>query len=393
VTEATRVRLGASPHTDPGTLHDLAADPSVIVRAVLALNQAVPSKTNELLAGDPDERVRILLAGRLAALAPTLSARGQARLHRDTWETLRTLVRDEAVRVRAVIAEAIKDLPNAPRDIIVQLADDTDATVYEPVIRLSPLLTTEDLVSLVVKAPAAGTRRAVARREPLHETVSEAIATAPDSAAIRALLANPSAQIREATLDALIARSAEHPEWHEPLVSRPSLPSRSAHMLSEIVAAHLLETLAARADLPTALTQELRQRVAARLSQAVPAGCPTRRDVLMQARTLAAKDELNEDAVLAAARRGESRYAEAMLAVAARMPVSVVERASSLRSAKGMVSLAWKAGFTMRTALALQALLARLPPDAVLTAGPAGGFPLSVEEMRWQLDFLGRVEQ
>jgi nucleoside phosphorylase len=47
----------------------------------------------------------------------------------------------------------------------------------------------------------------------------------------------------------------------------------------------------------------------------------------------------------------------------------------------------------MRTALALQALLARLPPDAVLTAGPAGGFPLSVEEMRWQLDFLGRVEQ
>jgi hypothetical protein len=113
----------------------------------------------------------------------------------------------------------------------------------------------------------------------------------------------------------------------------------------------------------------------------------------MQARTLAARDELDEDAVLAAARRGESRYAEAMLAVAARMPVSVVERASSLRSAKGMVSLAWKAGFTMRTALALQALLARLPPDAVLTAGPAGSFPLSVEEMRWQLDFLGRVEQ
>jgi hypothetical protein len=69
----------------------------------------------------------------------------------------------------------------------------------------------------------------------------------------------------------------------------------------------------------------------------------------------------------------------------------VVDRASTLRSAKGMVSLVWKAGFTMRVAVALQTLLARLAPDAVLTAGPGGGFPLAVEEMRWQLEFLARM--
>jgi hypothetical protein len=45
----------------------------------------------------------------------------------------------------------------------------------------------------------------------------------------------------------------------------------------------------------------------------------------------------------------------------------------------------------MRAAVALQALLARLGPDAVLTAGPDGGFPLAVEEMRWQLEFLARM--
>ncbi len=95
--------------------------------------------------------------------------------------------------------------------------------------------------------------------------------------------------------------------------------------------------------------------------------------------------------MLDAARRGESCYAAALLAVAAGTPVSVVNRASSLRSAKGLVSLVWKAGFTMRSAVALQSLLARLGPDAVLTAGPGGVFPLAVEEMRWQLDFLGRM--
>jgi hypothetical protein len=73
------------------------------------------------------------------------------------------------------------------------------------------------------------------------------------------------------------------------------------------------------------------------------------------------------------------------------MPISVVDRASSLRSAKGLVSLVWQAGFTMRVAVALQTLLARAAPEAVLKAGPSGGFPLAIEEMRWQLEFLGRM--
>jgi hypothetical protein len=45
----------------------------------------------------------------------------------------------------------------------------------------------------------------------------------------------------------------------------------------------------------------------------------------------------------------------------------------------------------MRAASALQTLLARLGPDATLPPGPGGGFPLAIEEMRWQLDFLGRM--
>ena len=106
---------------------------------------------------------------------------------------------------------------------------------------------------------------------------------------------------------------------------------------------------------------------------------------------MAARGELVEETLLAAAQRGEARYSAALLAVAAGTPVSVVDRASSLRSAKGLVSLVWKAGFTMRVAVALQTLLARLAPDAVLTAGPGGGFPLAVEEMRWQLEFLARM--
>ena len=225
--------------------------------------------------------------------------------------------------------------------------------------------------------------------------MSDAIAATADRGAIRALLANPSAQIREATLDALVSRSVDHPDWHEPLVRRPSLPPRAARLLSEIVATHLLSELAARADLAPALADELRRRIAPRLAPVPPKPAAsvetTAEEALAWAHAVAARGELAEETLLSAARRGEARYAAALLAIAAGTPVSAVDRASSLRSAKGLVSLVWRAGFTMRAAVALQALLARLGPDAVLTAGPDGGFPLAVEEMRWQLEFLARM--
>ena len=100
--EAARVRLGARGDTEADVLAELADDPSVTVRATLALNTGAPAPVNSALSSDRDERVRILLARKLAALVPGLSATDQTQLYRETWSTLTALVEDEAVRVRAV---------------------------------------------------------------------------------------------------------------------------------------------------------------------------------------------------------------------------------------------------------------------------------------------------
>jgi uncharacterized protein (DUF2336 family) len=390
-----RVRCSAGQGTEPDVLRSLARDPSVTVRAALAMNPAAPPEVNIVLAGDHDEKVRLLLASKLAALLPGLSQANQTSLYEQTWATLSILVEDEVTRIRAIIAEAAKDLADAPHDVVLSLARDPEVSVYEPVIRLSPLLTTDDLISLITDAPGHDTVTAVANRPDLAPLVSDAIAASADAGAIRALLDNPTAHIREATLDALVARSVEHPEWHEPLVRRPSLPTRTARILSEIVATHLLEILAARADLPQSFSKELRARVVAQLTSRydrAPKDCDcTTEEALGRAHALAASGELGEETLMLAARRGEARYAAALLAAAAGAPISVIDRAALLRSAKGMVSLVWKAGFTMRAAVAMQYLLARLPPSGVLMPGPGDSFPLAVEEMRWQLDFLGRI--
>ena len=393
--EATRVRLSARAATPSDVLDNFANDPSVTVRATLAMNDAASAEANRRLARDNDERVRALLARKLANLLPSLSESAQARLQQETWELLSLLVADEAVRVRAAIADAVKDMAEAPREIITQLARDAALSVKEPVIRLSPLLTSTDLLSLLVAAPDADTTLAVARRANIDEALSDAIAETMHNEAIRALLTNPQAQIREATLDALIARSVDHADWHEPLVRRPKLPPRAARALSDIVMTDLLAVLASRADLPAPVADELRGRLARRLGDDTAVAQarrePSYREALGDARAIAARGELTEDVLLASVRRGDTVSSAALLAVAAEVTLSVVERATSLRSAKALVSLVWKAGFTMRAAVALQGLLARLPPDAILTAGQEGGFPLALEEMRWQLDFLGRI--
>jgi hypothetical protein len=76
------------------------------------------------------------------------------------------------------------------------------------------------------------------------------------------------------------------------------------------------------------------------------------------------------------------------LALMAELPSKVVAKSVSMASAKGMVAVAWKASLSMKTAALLQIRLARIPPGNVLQARSGGEFPLTEDEMLWQLDFL-----
>ena len=392
--EASRVRQSANTATGADILTSLARDPSITVRATLALNPAAPPQANAILAVDRDERVRALLARKLAALTPNLNKDAHEILRRQTMETLTALVRDEAERVRESIAEAVKSMPDAPREIILRLAHDPSIMVAEPVIRFSPVLTSQDLVALIVAAPSPGAVTAVARRPGIDGSVSDAIVESAHSEAIAALLANPSAQIIEATLDALVAKAVDEVSWHEPLVRRPKLPAHTARALSEIVAGHLLEVLSARDDLDPSVTSELRVRLVNMPPNSnSPFHVPTTtaEQARRQAVALQEAGKLDENAFIAASRRGDATLLGAMLAIKACVDPAVVERAAALRSPKGLIALAWKGGLSMQVAQALQVIVAKLPPDAVIHARPCGGFPLSVQEMRWQLEFMFRT--
>lgn len=394
-TEAARVRLGASTYTSAQILGQLACDPAITVRAAVAMNPACPPHVDEAISRDPDERVRALLARKLAHLLPSLSGDEHAQACRQVHATLATLVADAAVRVRAAIADCVKAMPDAPREMIVRLANDTALRVCDPVIRLSPLLTDADLMALLTAPSHPGASASVASRPGLSATVADAVAATADSAAIRALLCNTSAAIREATLDALIQQAGPHPGWHAPLVQRPCLTPQAARILSGFVAAELVDALARRAELGPVVVAELRSRVIAQVCPDDAAGQPVcdgsdDADLIASLCRLDAAGALTEAALLDAARAGDQRRVAAQLAVAVGVPIGAVDRAASLRNAKALISLVWKAGFTMRAATVVQAMLGQLGPGTIMLPGPSNAFPLSVDEMQWQLELLAQ---
>jgi uncharacterized protein (DUF2336 family) len=396
VNEVTRVRQGACETTSPDILYQLACDPSVTVRASLALNPALPDEVTAILKADTDIRVRTILSRRLAALTPALPDETRQQVQKDAVAALTAMVAEAALRVRGSISEAVRDMPDGPREIILRLAHDPAIMVCEPVILFSPMLTQEDLVVLIASGPPPTTVQAVANRPRIGTAVSDAIVGSADPAAICALLRNHTAQIREATLDALAAQSEEQTDWQEPLVRRPHLPVRAQRMLAEIVTGHLLDVLAARDDLDPKVGTMLRSALECSTqdrfdpSRDRPGSADLNTTTaLTRAQALLQSGQLDDRAILDALRRNADLEASAMLAVKGGVTVPVIDRACGLRSAKAVVSLAWKAGFSAQTAVILQTMLARLAPGEVLRPGPDARFPLTEDEMRWQLAFLG----
>ncbi|GAC1343299.1 MAG: hypothetical protein NVSMB18_18840 [Acetobacteraceae bacterium] len=385
--EAARVRLASSATTSPALLRQLADDPRVVVRAAVAISETCGPELDRLMSEDSDERVRTLLARRMARLLPELGDDELFAAAAHIRSTLAVLVQDEAVRVRKAVAEVVKSMPEAPHSLVLALANDTDNTVSDPVIRLSPVLTDADLLALVATPPHAKTMASVAGRPHLSAAVADAVVAHANAPVVRILLANSSACIQEATLDALVGQAAHNTPWHAALVRRPQLSARSVRALAEMVADDLCEVLVRRADIEPTLAAELRGRVATTIG-AGKTEADGDEAILASIRRLNAANALNEGVLLEAACISDHRRIAAVLSIATGTSLCAVDRVAALRNGKALVSLAWKAGFSMRTGKIIQAMLGQIPTLNILLPGPGGAYPLSVEEMEWQLELL-----
>lgn len=394
------------------------------VRRGVATSPVALGEIDLLLARDAEEGVRLGLAQKIARLAPELNAKQRDRIRQSTYEALEVLARDQVTRVRQVLSEALKDVANAPPEVINRLARDAELVVAAPVLQFSPVLTDEDLLEIIAAGPIQGGLGAISRRHQVVERVSDAIVEADDVEAITYLLANPSTQIREETLDRVVARAPTVEAWHGPLVRRPSLPSRVAPRLAMFVADNLLDVLTRRRDLDQKTAAEVRIVVARRLGAApdrkseprfggdrrhpaehdetggvadVPPEVPLEKigraieSPRQRVQRLHEEQKLNEGSVADALDSGDREFVVAALVFLARLSRDAIKKVVSTQNARGMVAVTRKAGLSAGLAAELQRKLLGLTPRKVLRPKSDGAFPLSDEEVAWQLDFLRQL--
>ena len=394
---AERKRVAADQQVKPEVLYFLANDPDPSVRMAVARNQATPVQADVILARDAQETVRADLAAKIASFAPDLKPDETDKLKAMTYQVLETLIQDQAVRVRRVVAETLKDMNTAPLGLIQRLARDPELAVAGPVLQYSPVLTDDDLLDIVRQLPIPGAAAAIAKRRKLGPVVADEISNGMDVDAITALLSNGSAQIREETLDRLVERAPQYPAWHRPLVERPKLSSDAVKKLAQFVAKDLIAKLQARSDLMPGTVAELQQIVLQRLDgdaaePDVPPAPPPAPEgpskLLAEARKLKAEGKLTEDTLVDALVGGRPALVLAGLSVLSGLPLPVIEKIMSAHSAKGVTALIWRAKLPMRFAVRVQTVLARLPAVQSLKPRADGGFPLSEEAMEWQIGFF-----
>jgi uncharacterized protein (DUF2336 family) len=377
----------------PEILAHLARDKSTAVRRALAGNPTAGQSIDSILANDADSVVRSDLAAKLTRLMPGLSQAEREGVQQATLAIVDMLARDSLAVVRRIIAEALQDLPNAPPHLIALLARDSDLTVAGPILQYSPVLTDADLLAIIASPPVQGALNAISKRKDLTETVSDAIVETDDVAAITDLLSNPSAHIREATLDLVIERASERQSWHGPLVRRPHLPFAAALKIARFIASDLLDELAARGDMDDSTRRQLARMVNDRLTSSGKRALPTAAATPAGATPLQEAGAMSDELLLEAVRYGDRAFLLSALATRTGLQQIHVQRAIERRSARAIVALAIRGRLPAQLAVDIQMKFAQVPPGGVI--GPIRGqhghaWRMTPEEADLEIELLQR---
>ena len=393
-----RQKLAAREDLKPEILYYLAEDSSAEVRKTVARNKAAPRQTDILLAKDNDASVRGGLAAKIARVAPGLTADEQDKARRATYEALDLLAKDQITKVRQILSEALKNVANAPPDVIRTLASDSALEVCAPILEFSPVLTDEDLLEIIAATPTQGGLNAISKRSNVSESVADAIVGTNDVSAVADLLSNDSAQIREATLDDLINRAPDIKLWHAPLVGRQKLPKGAATRLAHFLADNMLDALQARADLDADTLSAVKAVVQRRIGDdgidkiqikevdAAQDFLSVEPPITMVKR-MYENNKLDTGVIVKALNSGDHSFVFAALVVRSGLDPMVAKRVFIEKSAKGIMALAWKAQLPGKMATHLQQRMGRIAPSEVIKA-TGDAYPIKNDEMTWQIEFF-----
>ena len=192
-----------------------------------------------------------------AALAGAYLRSGMSDEDRHEAETaLIALIDDPSPLVRRAIAEEMAPSMRTPRNLALGLiAEQSDVAAL--VLAHSPVLTEADLVDAAAIGDGLA-QRAIAQRPWLSPGICAALAEVGCEEALVALLANPTAEIPDFSLERIFEREGESGAVREAMLARDDLPAG----LRQAIAAKVSDALAAFVSGCGWLTEERSARLA-----------------------------------------------------------------------------------------------------------------------------------
>lgn len=157
---------------------------------------------------------------------------------REAETALISLVDDPSPLVRRALAEELAAAPQAPRNLVLGLiAEQSDIAAL--LLAQSPVLTEADLVDAAAIGDGLA-QRAIAQRSWLSPGICAALAEVGVEEALIALLANPTAEIPDFSLERIFEREGEAGVVREAMLARDDLPAG----LRQAIAAKVSDALA-----------------------------------------------------------------------------------------------------------------------------------------------------
>lgn len=233
---------------------------------------------------------------------------------RDAETALAALLDDASPLVRRALAEALATSPEAPRHLVVALAND-QGDVAALVLARSPVLTDADLVDGVALGDDLA-RDAVASRAVLSAGVSGALAEIAGPATLALLLANPGAAVAGSSLMRMLERHGDDGAVREAMLDRDDLPVEVRQAVAARLAASLRDFVVGCGWLGRERGARVVREARDRATLALPVAGEAARLVAHLRRS----GQLTASLVLRAALSGRMDFAEAALADLAGMP-------------------------------------------------------------------------
>jgi uncharacterized protein (DUF2336 family) len=269
----------------------LLADPSAAVRADTAVKVA-----QEFSQGTLNDRERVVAE-----------------------DVFRLFVRDVEVKVRESLSNAVKECASLPNDIAVALAKDVDQVAL-PVLTSSTVLTDDDLIE-IIKDAGGQKQQAIAGRENVSSTVSDALIEKGDEDVVRTLVSNHGAEIAENSLNRIIDEFGDRQSLHQPLAERPALPIGIAERLVNVVSEKLQDHIMRNHPLRPALVSDLVIASRERTTVGLLGQETEEEDVMDLVRQLYQNGRLTSSIILRAICMGDMRFGEAAMATMANVPL------------------------------------------------------------------------